>query len=63
MKRLNKLTFKKLNEVKHENESLIIKLYEFSVVIDSLKFENCVLIERDKTIKFPKNKLACLSNC
>jgi hypothetical protein len=46
MKILKKRTFKKLKEVENEKEYLIGKLSELHSMIDSFKFENCLLIEK-----------------
>jgi hypothetical protein len=63
-----------LNEVAHENESLIVKLFDSHVLIDSFKSENCVLVEKAKSLenelgmsksqleKFSSDKLARLLN-
>jgi hypothetical protein len=51
---LSKKSNKELKKVKQEKESLIIKLFESHVLIDSLKFENTMLFDIIDTLE---NKL------
>jgi len=53
MKLLNsyKISLKKLKDVKHEKESLVTKLSESYTLVESLKFENTVLIENIKSLE------------
>jgi hypothetical protein len=51
LKKFNKLTFNKLNEVEHENEYSIAKLSYLHALVDSLKFENCVLNQKIKSFE------------
>jgi hypothetical protein len=52
--KLSKKSNKELKKVKQEKESLIIKLFESHVLIDSLKFENTMLFDSIDTLE---NKL------
>lgn len=46
MKKLNNLTLKKLNEVEFEKESLNAKLFDLNALIDFLRSQNCMLIDK-----------------
>jgi hypothetical protein len=49
--KLYKFSLKKLKDVKHEKESLVSKLSESHALVDSLKFENTVLVENNKLLE------------
>ena len=59
LKKLNKVSLKKLNNFEHEKESLVAKLSELLVLVDSLKSENTMLIN---TIDALENKLEKFSS-
>lgn len=50
LKKLNKRTFKKLNEVELEKENLLAKLDDLHALFDKLKHENIVLNEQIKSL-------------
>lgn len=49
----------KLNDVEHENEPLVAKLSDSHALIDSVKYENCVLNEK---VKWLENELQMSKN-
>lgn len=51
MKKLNKLTFKKLNEVEFEKKYVLSKMSDLHALIDSLKYDNAMLVNKVKTLE------------
>jgi hypothetical protein len=46
-----KISFKKLKDVEHEKKSFVTKLPESHTLVDSLKYENIVLVENIKSLE------------
>lgn len=51
LKKLNKNTFKKINEVELEKENLLAKLDDSHAVVDKLKLEIAMLNEQNKSLE------------
>jgi hypothetical protein len=51
LSKISKNSYEELKEVKLEKESLVIQLSKSHVLIDSLKFENTMLIETVKSLE------------
>jgi hypothetical protein len=57
------IVLKKLNDIEHEKELLVVKLSYLHILVDSLRYENCVLNEKIKSIEnnldMPRNYASC----